>query len=138
MFSLLLLPETFDILTDALLTTDVLNVFFAQIYILELFIYIYRLQFNFPRQSIHDRRSFRLFRTCFCLLENSLYFTVRDWRSSSHSPFAMLASASVAVFPVLILQLFRRDCIGCLLEGVSFKTTGNITSCDHVTVDTIS
>jgi len=67
-----------------------------------------------------------------------MYFTVRDGCISTHSPFAMLATASVAVFAVLMLQLFRRDCIACLLEGVSFKTTGNIASCDHVTVDTIS
>jgi len=80
----------------------------------------------------------RFFCTCYRLLESSLYFTVRDWCISSHSPFALLATASVAVFAVLMLQPFRRDCITCLLEGVSFKTTGNIASCNHVTPDTIS
>jgi hypothetical protein len=44
----------------------------------------------------------------------------------------MLATASVAFFAVLMLQLFRRECIACLLEEVSFKTTGKIASCDHV------
>lgn len=82
--------------------------------------------------------SVRLIHTRFRLLEGSLYFTIRNWCISSHNPFAMLATASVAVFAVLMLQLFRRDCIAYLLERVSFKTIGSIASCQHVTADTIS
>ena len=110
MFSLLLLPETFDILTAALLTTDVLNVFFVQIYLLEF--NTYRLQFNFSRQSSHDRRSFRLFRTCFCLLGSSLYFTVRDWCSSSHSSLQHLLLSSPCSYcnssDVTVLHVFSK------------------------------
>ena len=63
-------------------------------------------------------------RDSLCWTARCTYFTVRDWCISSHSPFAMLATASVAVFAVLMLQLSQRDGISCLLEGVSFKTTG--------------